>query len=227
AVVLLEQLGDVRELFIYGGEGLSELRDRHRGADASDDILALRIREKFPIQLLLTGRRVPGEGHARAGIGSHVPEDHRLDVRSGPEVMRDLVEVSVVYGPLPVPRPEDGGNRLLQLLLRTLWKLLGHPVRVQSLEIPENFAPDRTETSNGFVGSPKRRPILASTVESPSSTCFQRPGGKRPLRAYALQAFVVIVKPGGTGRPSRVISASPAPLPPSRSRMVASPSSNR
>src|SRR5207247_10291688 len=109
-----------------------------RPAAASYVILALRIRAKVPLRLLLSGRRVQGEGHARAGIGSHVPEDHRLDVRSGPEVMRDLVEVSVVYGPLPVPRPEDGGDRLLQLLLRTLWKLLGHPVRVQSLEIPDD-----------------------------------------------------------------------------------------
>src|SRR5438105_6442282 len=35
-----------------------------------------------------------------------------------------------------------------------------------------------------------------------------------------------MVKPGGTGSPARVISATPAPLPPSRSRIEASPSSN-
>ncbi len=45
-------------------------------------------------------------------------------------------------------------------------------------------------------------------------------------RVYETQAFVVIVKPGGTGSPRRVISARPAPLPPSWSRIEASPSSN-
>src|SRR5205807_9644686 len=36
-----------------------------------------------------------------------------------------------------------------------------------------------------------------------------------------------MVKPGGTGRPARVISATPAPLPPRRSRILALPSSKR
>src|SRR5258708_3507497 len=36
-----------------------------------------------------------------------------------------------------------------------------------------------------------------------------------------------MVKPGGTGRPAWVISATPAPLPPSRSRICALPSSKR
>ena len=35
---------------------------------------------------------------------------------------------------------------------------------------------------------------------------------------------MVIVKPGGTGRPALVISARPEPLPPSRSFIVRSPS---
>src|ERR1700704_3448266 len=39
-----------------------------------------------------------------------------------------------------------------------------------------------------------------------------------------LQTSVEIVKPGGTGRPAFVISARPAPLPPSRSFMLRLPS---
>src|SRR5262245_24634512 len=39
-----------------------------------------------------------------------------------------------------------------------------------------------------------------------------------------LQTSVEIVKPGGTGRPALVISASPEPLPPSRSFMCRFPS---
>src|SRR5205807_5974902 len=91
----------------------------------------------------------------------------------------------------------------------------------------ENLAPERTETSSGFLGSPNRLPIFRSTVASARRTSSIRPGGKvRPLALYALHTAVVIVNPGGTGRPTRLISASPAPLPPSRSRIVALPSSN-
>src|SRR5437588_13092739 len=39
-----------------------------------------------------------------------------------------------------------------------------------------------------------------------------------------LQTSVEIVKPGGTGKPALVISARPAPLPPSRSFMLRLPS---
>ena len=51
------------------------------------------------------------------------------------------------------------------------------------------------------------------------------PGGQ-PLAGgeVVVAGCVVIVKPGGTGRPAFVISARPAPLPPSRSRIEASPS---
>ena len=42
-----------------------------------------------------------------------------------------------------------------------------------------------------------------------------------PPATYAVQASVVIVKPGGTGMSSVVISKSPAPLPPRSSRSAA------
>src|SRR3989449_4490412 len=90
----------------------------------------------------------------------------------------------------------------------------------------ESLAPERTETSSGCSEAPNFRPPFTSTADRASSTCFHIPGGNRPVRGNALQAFVVIVKPGGTGRPSRVISARPAPLPPRRARMEAFPSSN-
>ena len=83
----------------------------------------------------------------------------------------------------------------------------------------EIFAPERTETSSGSDGSPKRFPDFSSSAamcsptssSSPSGTCLSAP-------MYARHASVVIVKPAGTGTPSAVISASPTPLPPSNSR---------
>ena len=81
----------------------------------------------------------------------------------------------------------------------------------------ENGAPERTDTSSGSVGSPRRLPILASSAVSDAATSSIRPSGIwSPAAMYALHASVVIVKPGGTGSPSFVISARFAPLPPSR-----------
>src|SRR6266566_2878784 len=89
----------------------------------------------------------------------------------------------------------------------------------------ENLAPDRTLTRSGLCESPKPLPVCRSRLLSAVSACSHMPGGNFPLLArYARQASVVMVNPGGTGIPARVISAAPAPLPPSRSRIFADPS---
>src|SRR5690606_36408636 len=90
----------------------------------------------------------------------------------------------------------------------------------------ETAAPERTETSNGSAGSPKRLPVRASRRPSAAKISSSSPAGNRPPAASAArQASVVTVKPGGTGSPARVISARLAPLPPSRSRRAPSPCS--
>jgi len=56
-------------------------------------------------------------------------------------------------------------------------------------------------------------------------TSSMSPRGRRRLFSwYDEQTSVVIVNPGGTGRPMRVIAARFAPLPPSRSFIDPSPS---
>ena len=88
----------------------------------------------------------------------------------------------------------------------------------------ETTAPDRTETSRGFSGSAKRLPAEDSRSRIEATTWSIRPSGSSPPFArYALHASVVIVNPGGTGSPNEVISASPAPLPPSSSFRLESP----
>ncbi len=42
----------------------------------------------------------------------------------------------------------------------------------------EKGAPERTETSRGFSGSPNFFPVLASTARKPSMTCSHMPSGK-------------------------------------------------
>jgi hypothetical protein len=71
----------------------------------------------------------------------------------------------------------------------------------------ENRAPDRTETSNGFSVPPKTRPVCRSRSRMASVTSAASPSGTDPVFMNSRQTSVVIVKPGGTGSPSRVISA--------------------
>src|SRR4051812_11104249 len=90
----------------------------------------------------------------------------------------------------------------------------------------ENFAPDRTDTSSGSCGSPSSRPALSSNARSARVTCTLSSGGTTPSARYRRHASVVTVNPGGTGNPSRVISARLAPLPPKRSFSSLLPSLN-
>ena len=89
----------------------------------------------------------------------------------------------------------------------------------------EKAAPDRTETKSGSDSSPRRLPERCSKAARCCLTSSSIPPGKLPLAfRKARQASVVMVKPGGTGRPARVISATPAPLPPSSARISVPPS---
>ena len=92
----------------------------------------------------------------------------------------------------------------------------------------DSRAPLRTETSSGSPASPSFLPACSSRSASAPATWSSRPSGKPPSRMYATQASVVIVKPAGTrsGPSTRVISATLAPFPPSRSRMSRDPSLN-
>ncbi len=89
----------------------------------------------------------------------------------------------------------------------------------------ETRAPERTDTRSGRSGSPSRLPAAASRRARPLSICFQNPGGCfLPAPLYAAHASVVMVKPGGTGTPRLVISASSHPLPPRSGRIALLPS---
>src|SRR5206468_981712 len=141
-----------------------------------DDVLALGVRQELPVQLLLSRRRMPGERDARAGVGSHVPEDHRLHVRSGPEVVGDLVEVPVIHRALPVPGTEDRGDRLLQLLAAILRKGLTDLGLVEFLELCHDGLQIVEESSVSFAAwdASLRRSRSASNLR-PSTSLTIRP----------------------------------------------------
>ena len=89
----------------------------------------------------------------------------------------------------------------------------------------ENFAPERTETSSGFS---RRAQLRAGggleLLQIRQHLLLDRRRQLGCSRNRSCRPSVAIVNPGGTGRPALVISASPAPLPPSRSFIVRLPS---
>ena len=88
-------------------------------------------------------------------------------------------------------------------------------------------APERTLTSSGASGSPKRRPIVSSSRPRWDATSSSTaPGTVLPAASNMPHTDVAIVKPGGTGSPIRHISARFAPLPPSSGLRDASPSAS-
>ena len=118
AVVALELLADLLELGVHAGHVGLHLRDLGRRPDAGHDVLALGIGEVLAEERLLAGVRIARECDAGARVVAHVAEDHRHDVHGGAEVVRDLLAVAVVHRALAEPRPEDGLDREVELLVR-------------------------------------------------------------------------------------------------------------
>src|SRR5690606_41874985 len=77
-----------------------------RRTDPCDDVLTLRIDQPLAVVLLLSGRRVAGEGDAGGAGFAHVAEDHRLDVDRGAPVAGNVVEPAADLG--AVARPGSG-----------------------------------------------------------------------------------------------------------------------
>ena len=97
-----------------------EVGERHGVADARDDVLALRVLQVVAVDPLGAGRRVAGEGDARAGVHAAVAEDHGADVDGRPQVRGDALAAAVDRRPLGVPGVEDRAHRHAQLLARLL-----------------------------------------------------------------------------------------------------------
>jgi hypothetical protein len=74
-----------------------------RGADAGDDVLALRVDEILAIELVGAGRGVAGKRDAGRAILAHVAEHHRLDIDGGAPIGRDAVQAAIGIGALVHP----------------------------------------------------------------------------------------------------------------------------
>ena len=84
----------------------------------------------------------------------------------------------------------------------------------------ENLAPERQETNSGLSGSPNFLPVASRRLERLQFLVPHPLGELVAVRQVGVAGSVVTVKPGGTGKPMRVISARFAPLPPNKARTL-------
>jgi len=90
----------------------------------------------------------------------------------------------------------------------------------------ETRAPERTEINNGLSLSPNSAPIIFSifSIACSTSPLIISTTASCPSSLYSVHTSVVIVNPGGTGIPIKLISAKLAPLPPKRFFILLLPS---
>ena len=96
----------------------SEVGDRLRGADAGDDVFALRVEQEFAVEHFLAGAGIAREADAGGGVIAHVAEDHGLHVGGGADIVRDLFHLAVVVGLVVPPGAEHGADGESELFAR-------------------------------------------------------------------------------------------------------------
>ena len=100
-----------------------EVLQLHGVADARHHVLALRVLQVVAVDALRAGARVPGEGHAGAGVVAQVAEDHGHDADRRAEVPRNALLPPVKHRAAGVPRLEHREHREVHLLARVLREL--------------------------------------------------------------------------------------------------------
>ena len=91
-------------------------QQRLRGADAGDDVLALRVDQVLAAEASLAGGGVAREDDAGRAVRAEVAEDHRLHVDGRPPVRGVAVELAVDGGARVLPGVEDRPDRTPELL---------------------------------------------------------------------------------------------------------------
>ena len=98
--------------------------ERIGSADTSHHVLALRLRQPFAVEGVLTGGGVASERNTGRRVLAKVAKDHRLHVDGSAPLVGQPLDTAVGNGTLAVPRQEHGTNRTPELLPRIFRELL-------------------------------------------------------------------------------------------------------
>src|SRR6185436_9426852 len=95
SVVTFESGHGRHQLVVAGPVQALEVLQRHRVADAGNNVFALGVGEVVAVDALLPVGRVTSERHTCAGVCAKIAEDHRDNIDGGPEVVWDAFLASV------------------------------------------------------------------------------------------------------------------------------------
>ena len=137
--VCFQSLADVVEFGVGGGHFPAELRDGFGRAHARDDVLTLRVDEKFAVEFLHPVGGVAREGDSGAGGVTRVAINHRLHVDGRSPLGRDAVLAAIHDGAVVHPGAEHGAGGAPELLPRILREFLSRTLLDQGLETRDEF----------------------------------------------------------------------------------------
>ncbi len=112
----------------------AEVGYRVRVADTRHHVLALRVEQVLAHHGLLARGRVARERDARAGVESHVAEDHRHDIDGGAKIIGDAGRAAIIHGAFAHPGFEDSLGSQFKLLVHILREILANVFFVFHLE---------------------------------------------------------------------------------------------
>ncbi len=162
AKMLFELRRDFEELFVNVGKafferrvlgralGLADSRARGPlaprpqadllwGADAGDDVLALRVGQILAVDSFFTGAGIARECDPGGAIVAQVAEHHRLHRDRGAPIARDVVDSPVRDRAIVVPRVKHRADRHPQLFVRILRDVTADPRTNQRPELANQF----------------------------------------------------------------------------------------
>ena len=117
SVMLFQRLANVQELVVNVGHNFLHLRNGHGGANACNDVFALRVHKEFAHKAGFAGGGVTRKRNAGAAVVAHVAERHHLYVDGCAPAVRNVVVHSVNVGTGVVPASEHGFYCFEQLFL--------------------------------------------------------------------------------------------------------------
>ena len=122
--VLFEFLTSYEKLFMRFRKIFGHLCDGLRGADTSNDVLALCINEILTVKHIFSSGRVTCECNAGPGTLPGVTKDHSLNVDGCSPSGRNSVLLAINNRAVVLPGVEDGRHGSLELLARIFGEVL-------------------------------------------------------------------------------------------------------
>ena len=122
--MLLELIHDLQQIFVrffpHFGFFFRHVFEVFRGTNPGHHIFALRVDQVFTHRVAVAGSAIAGERHAGSGFLTHVSEDHGANVHGRTEQAGDLVDLTVFFSALRVPRTKYGTDGEVELQHRIL-----------------------------------------------------------------------------------------------------------